>query len=27
MPEGGPILPPHDRDLIRDWILEGARNN
>jgi len=27
MPQGGPMLPQADRDLIRDWILEGARNN
>jgi len=27
MPQGGPLLPQVDRDTIRDWILEGARNN
>lgn len=27
MPEGGPLLPLADRNTIRDWILEGARNN
>ena len=27
MPQGGPLLPQHDRDVIRDWILEGARDN
>jgi hypothetical protein len=27
MPQGGPLIPQVDRDIIRDWILEGARNN
>lgn len=27
MPQGSPLIPLADRDLIRDWILEGARDN
>jgi hypothetical protein len=27
MPQGGPLLPAHDTDLIRTWITEGASNN
>ena len=27
MPQGGPQMPKSDRDLIRDWILQGALNN
>lgn len=27
MPQGGPQIPLADRNVIRDWILEGARNN
>jgi len=27
MPEGGPMIPLADRNTIRDWILEGARDN
>jgi len=27
MPQGGPLIPLADRNTIRDWILEGARNN
>jgi hypothetical protein len=27
MPQGGPLLPLADRETIKNWILEGARNN
>ena len=27
MPQGGPLLPQSDRDKIKTWILEGARDN
>ena len=27
MPEGGPLMPLSERNLFRDWILEGATNN
>jgi hypothetical protein len=27
MPEGGPLIPLSERDLIRDWILQGAQDN
>lgn len=27
MPQGGPLIPLEDRNTIRDWILEGARDN
>ena len=27
MPQGGPLIPLADRNTIRDWIMEGARDN
>ena len=27
MPEGGPLIPLSERNLIRDWILQGAQDN
>lgn len=27
MPQGGPLIPLADRETIKNWILEGARNN